>query len=81
MINITHMIYILNVVFTVVLYVTRWTKQDPTYIYFKEFLNQSNLLYIYICLYLQYILNYVFICSMRWDKQNKIPLTYILKNF
>jgi hypothetical protein len=28
--------------------------------YFKEFLNQLNLLYIYICLYLQYILNSVF---------------------
>jgi hypothetical protein len=27
----------------------------------KDFLNQLNLLYIYICLYLQYILNSVFI--------------------
>jgi hypothetical protein len=43
--------YILNSVFTVVLYVMRWTKQDLTCIYFKEFLNQFNLLYIFAYVY------------------------------
>jgi hypothetical protein len=50
--------YILNYVFTVVFYVMRWIKEDPTCIYFKEFLNQLNLIYIYICLYLQQIKSY-----------------------
>jgi hypothetical protein len=54
------MIFILNYVFIVVFYVMSRTKKDFTCIYFKEFLNQLNLLYIYICLYLQYILNHVF---------------------
>jgi hypothetical protein len=39
MINLIHMICILNFVFTVVFYVTRWKKLDHTYIYFEEFLN------------------------------------------
>jgi hypothetical protein len=52
MINITHMIYILNSVFTVVFYATRCTKLDITCIRFEEFVNQLNLLYIFICLYL-----------------------------
>jgi hypothetical protein len=52
MINITYMISILNSVFTGVFYVTRWTKYDHICIYFKEILNQLNLFYIYICLYL-----------------------------
>jgi hypothetical protein len=59
MINPTHMISILNFVFIVVFYATRETKQDPNCC-FEEFLNQFNLLYICICLYLQYILNSVF---------------------
>jgi hypothetical protein len=33
-------------------------KLDLTYICFEEFLNQLNLLYIYICLYLQHDKNY-----------------------
>jgi hypothetical protein len=53
MINLTHMISILNYVFTVVSYVTRRIKLNTVCIYFKEFINQLNLLYIYICLYLQ----------------------------
>jgi hypothetical protein len=36
----------------------RWTKLDTTCIYFEEFINQLNLLYIYICLYLQQDKNY-----------------------
>jgi hypothetical protein len=44
--------YILNFVFTIVFFSRRWTKQDHTFICFKEFLNQLNLFYIYICLYL-----------------------------
>jgi hypothetical protein len=53
MINLTHMIFILNSVFTVVFYVARWTKLDITCIYFEEFINQLNLLYLCIYLYLQ----------------------------
>jgi hypothetical protein len=49
------MISILNSIFTVVLYLMRLTKLNHTYICFKEFLNQFNLLYkyrmrIYTCL-------------------------------
>jgi hypothetical protein len=43
-----------------------------------EFLNKLNLIYICICLYLQYILNSVFTIvfyAMRW--KNKISLVYI----
>jgi hypothetical protein len=52
------MISILNSVFTIVFYPTRWTKLDPTCICFEEFLNQLNLLYkyrmsIYACLMTQ----------------------------
>jgi hypothetical protein len=47
------MIFILNFVFTIVFYAMRWIKLDLNYLCFKEFLNQLNLLYIYICLYLQ----------------------------
>jgi hypothetical protein len=49
------MISILNPIFTIVFYPTRWIKLDHTCICFKEFLNQLNLLYkyrmnIYACL-------------------------------
>jgi hypothetical protein len=67
------MISILNSVFTVVFYVKRWTKQDLTCIFFFKKINQLNLLYICIHLYLQYILNYVFTIvfyTMRWTKQD-----------
>jgi hypothetical protein len=47
------MISILNSIFTIVFYATSLTKQDLICIYFEEFLNQLNLLYIWICLYLQ----------------------------
>jgi hypothetical protein len=43
------MLFILNSVFTIMFYVVRWPKLDPTCICFEEFLNQLNLLYIYIC--------------------------------
>jgi hypothetical protein len=36
MINLIHMISILNSVFTIVLYAMRWTKQDLIYICFKK---------------------------------------------
>jgi mannose/fructose/N-acetylgalactosamine-specific phosphotransferase system component IIC len=52
MINLIHIISILNYVFTIVFYATRWTKQDVICICFEEFLNQLNSLYIWICLYL-----------------------------
>jgi hypothetical protein len=54
------MIFILNSIFIVVFYAMRWTKQDLACIYFEKKLNQLNLLYIYIYVYLQYILNSVF---------------------
>jgi hypothetical protein len=50
MINLTHMIFILNFILTVVFYVTRLTKLDIACIYFEEFRNQLNL--FYICIYL-----------------------------
>jgi hypothetical protein len=53
MINLTHMISILNSIFIIVFYAMRRTKLDLTYICFEEFLNQLNLLYICVCLYLQ----------------------------
>jgi hypothetical protein len=43
---------VLNFVFTIVLYMTRLTKQNLNNIYFEEFLNQFNLIYFCICLYL-----------------------------
>jgi hypothetical protein len=46
-INITYMISILNYVFIIVFYATRWIKQDHICICFEEILNQLNLLYIY----------------------------------
>jgi hypothetical protein len=46
------MIYILNSVFTIVLYEMNKTRSH-LYICFKKFLNQLNLLCIFICLYLQ----------------------------
>jgi hypothetical protein len=45
-INLIHMISILNSIFTIVFYVMRLTKQDLLCIFFEEFLNQLNLLYI-----------------------------------
>jgi hypothetical protein len=53
MINLTHIISILNSIFTVVVYVTRWTKLDIDCICFEEFINQLNFLYICLYLYLQ----------------------------
>jgi hypothetical protein len=73
------MIFILNFIFTIVFYTTRWTKQDLTCICFKEFLNQLNLFYISICLYLQYILNSVFTIVLfvkRWIEQDLICICF-----
>jgi hypothetical protein len=58
MINLTYMISILNFIFIIVFYVTRWIKLDLVCICFEEFINQLYLLYIYICLYLQQDKNY-----------------------
>jgi hypothetical protein len=44
------MISILNNIFIIVFYAMRQTKQDLIYIYLKKI---NNLLYIWICLYLQ----------------------------
>jgi hypothetical protein len=52
------MISILNFVFTVVFYVARWTKLDIACKCFEEFINQLNLLYVCIYLYLQYNMSY-----------------------
>jgi hypothetical protein len=35
MINLTHIVFILNFVFTIMIYTMRWTKLDPTYICFN----------------------------------------------
>jgi hypothetical protein len=49
MINLTHMISILNYVFTIIFYVVRWPKLNTTYICFEEFLNQLKFtLYLYM---------------------------------
>jgi hypothetical protein len=48
MINLTHIISILNFIFTVMIYAVKWLKLDLTYICLEEFLNQLNLLYVYI---------------------------------
>jgi hypothetical protein len=55
MINLIHVISISNYVFEdlIVFYATRWTKQYLIYMCFKKKLNQLNLIYIWICLYLQ----------------------------
>jgi hypothetical protein len=55
MTNLIYMISILNSIFTIVLYETRWIKQDLIYICLKKFLNQFYFLYIWKCLYLQQI--------------------------
>jgi hypothetical protein len=47
------MISFLNLIFTIVFYVMRLTKLDHVYICFENFVNQLNLLYICICLFLQ----------------------------
>jgi hypothetical protein len=52
-INLTYMISILNSIFTVVFYAMRWIKLDPTCTCFAKKINQLNLLYIYMFLYLQ----------------------------
>jgi hypothetical protein len=59
LINLTHMISILNSVFTVMFYTTRWTKLDINCISFEELINQLNSLYICIYLYLQLNRSYV----------------------
>jgi hypothetical protein len=61
------MISILNSIFTIVSYVTRWTKLDTACIYFKEFVNQLNLLYICVCLYLQNDTSYEMHKLGRWS--------------
>jgi hypothetical protein len=47
------MISILNSIFTVVFYGMKWTKLNIACICFEKFINQLNLLYICIYLYLQ----------------------------
>jgi hypothetical protein len=54
------MISILISDFTVMLYPTRWIKLDHSYICFKEFLNQLNLLY-------KYRMN-IYACLITWKK-------------
>jgi hypothetical protein len=79
MINITYMISILNFIFTVVFYVTKWTKHDHICICFEEILNQLNLLYIYICLYLQSILIFVFSNVFYEIKKQDLNYIYLKK--
>jgi hypothetical protein len=75
MINLT--LSILNSIFTVVFYATRWIKQDLSCICFEEFLNQLDLLYIYIYLYLQCILNSIFTVALYAMRGGKKDFTYI----
>jgi hypothetical protein len=63
------MISILNFIFTIVFYITRWTKQDYICICFKEILNQLNLLYI---------LNIVFTIVFYEIRLTKQDLSYII---
>jgi hypothetical protein len=58
------MLYILNYVFMVIFYVTRWTKLDINFIYYDEFINQLNL--FYIC-------NKIRVTSWAIDKKNVGP--------
>jgi hypothetical protein len=53
------MILILNFVYTVVFYAMRWIKLYPACICFELFVNQFNLSYICIYLYLQQHNSYV----------------------
>jgi hypothetical protein len=71
------MISILNSIFTVVFYAMRWTKHDHICIYFEEILDQLNLLYICIYLYLQSILNSVFTIVFYTMRLTKQDLSYI----
>jgi hypothetical protein len=51
-INLTHIISILNFIFTVVFYTTRWTKLDTVCICFEKFINQFNLFkYLHIFIF------------------------------
>jgi hypothetical protein len=55
MINITYMISILNSVFIVVFYATRWIKQNYIYIYFEEiYINLICSIFTYIYIYNPY---------------------------
>jgi hypothetical protein len=47
------MLSILNYVFIIVFYMMGWTKLDHVCICSEKFINQLNLLYICICLFLQ----------------------------
>jgi hypothetical protein len=44
---------------------------------FEEILNQLNLIYIYICLYLQSILNFIFTIVFYVMRLTKQDLSYI----
>jgi hypothetical protein len=46
MINLTHVVSILNFIFAIVVYKVRWTKLDPTCICFKSFKSKLDLTYI-----------------------------------
>jgi hypothetical protein len=74
-INLTHIISILNFVFTVVFYATRWIKLYLNYICSEEFLNQLNLFYIYICIYLQQDKSY----ESRWANETHYELWLLSK--
>jgi hypothetical protein len=71
------MVSILNYIFTIMFYTMRWVKQDHIYICFEEILNQLNLLYIYICLYLQSILKFIFTIVFYTARLTKQDLSYI----
>jgi hypothetical protein len=65
MINISYMICILNFVFTVVIYATRWTKHDHICICFE------------FAIYLQFILIFVFTIVFYVMRLTKQDLSYI----
>jgi hypothetical protein len=83
--NLTHMISILSFIFIVVFYATRWVKFDPVCIWFIEFINQLNLIYICICLYLSYtivmermkwIVDQFFLLGWVWPSEKQVKFLY-----
>jgi hypothetical protein len=72
MINLTYTISTLNSVFTVVFYMTIWTKLDFGCICFENFINQLNLLYI--CSEWNF---YILICFQIWCYFLYVPLIYV----
>jgi hypothetical protein len=80
--------YILNSVFSVMFYMMKWTKQEPTCINFKVFLDQFNLLYIWICLYFvideelwtHKLMDRIMSCNHSLDRKEILKFVYYFMN-